>query len=751
MSTPARTFAPELSAVQRYFEVSLYMLVAISILTVVSTGKLDIVSIILPPAALAFKFIRYARGKGPEISSRAATWLVLLYFLFFPIDLWIVSRNIAAGAPNPALYAGLLASIHLMLFALLVRLYSARTNRDFVFLAMLAFTAMLASAILTVDSTFLVALAFFLVVAVSTFVGLEIRRSAEGATSPPIESGSPAAERLNRALGLTSAFVAGGALVIGGAIFFLIPRFTAGYMSALNLQPSSLMSGFTENVELGEIGQIKKSSAVVMRIRVSGDPASAEAIHWRGIALTDFDGKRWSTPLPDTIIAERTPQGAYHFASDPLKPGNFRTLQYTVLLEPLATDAIFLAARATEVRGRFGPGMERLGPAAQRYFLLVDKTGSVLNPERVGAKLRYEATSVIPAIPPAQLRAAGEVYPPSIRKSYLQLPPLDPRIAALAVQVTAHAPTPYDKAMNLERYFHTNFGYTLDLSGPPGKDPLSNFLFVRRAGHCEYFATAMTVMLRTLGIPSRLVNGFLTGEYNDVGSDYIVRASDAHSWVEAYFPGYGWITFDPTPPASEKSKNWFSSFSHYWDWFQVTWSEWVINYDFRHQVTMWENVQRTSNDWGKRAHHYYEVKRYALMAFMKHSQQRVANSPYSLPGALVFLIAMLIYVRGREMGGYLSARWTLRFHRDGPLPPELAAIEYKQMLKMLERRGWHKAPSQTPFEFATALPSAEIAAPVARLTSIYQSARFGNYPPDAREMISLLRSIKNLIRSAKPR
>ncbi|MGH9702750.1 MAG: transglutaminaseTgpA domain-containing protein, partial [Candidatus Acidiferrales bacterium] len=441
------------------------------------------------------------------------TWMVLLYFLFFPIDLWVVSRNIAAGAPNPALYAGLLASIHLMLFAILVRLYSARTNRDYVFLAMLAFTAMLASAILTVDSTFLVSLAFFLIVSVSTFVGLEIRRSAEGAVSPPIESGSPAAERLHRALGMTSALVAAGALVVGGAIFFLIPRFTAGYMSALNLQPSSLMSGFTENVELGEIGEIKKSSAVVMRIRVSGDPGSAEAIHWRGIALTDFDGKRWSTPLPDAIIIERNPMGAYRFVSEPLKQGNFRLLQYTVLLEPLATDAIFLAARPTLVRGRFGPGMERLGPAAQRYFLLEDKTGSVMNPERVGAKLRYEATSVIPTIPPAQLRGAGVDYPPSIRKTYLQVPPLDARIAQLAAKVSEHSPTPYDKAANLERYFHANFGYTLDLSGTPGKDPLSNFLFVRRAGHCEYFATAMTVMLRTLGIPARLVNGFLTGEY----------------------------------------------------------------------------------------------------------------------------------------------------------------------------------------------------------------------------------------------
>ena len=164
MSTAAPTLAPQTSAIQRYFEVSLYLLVAVGVLTVISTGKLELVSTILPPAVLVFKFVRYARGKGPELSSRTATWLVLIYFLFFPVDLWFVSRTLAVGAPNPALYAGLLASIHLMLFALLVRLCSARTNRDYVFLAMLAFTAMLAAAIFTVDSTFLFSLAFFLIV-----------------------------------------------------------------------------------------------------------------------------------------------------------------------------------------------------------------------------------------------------------------------------------------------------------------------------------------------------------------------------------------------------------------------------------------------------------------------------------------------------------------------------------------------------------------------------------------------------------
>src|SRR5277367_6838152 len=308
MASTARIIAPPLPAVQRYFEVSLFLLVSTGIIAVISTGKLDPLSTAIPPLTLAYKFVRIWRGRGPELSVRVATGLVLAYFLFFPIDLWVISRNLSAGAPNPTMYAALLAVIHLMLFATLVRLFSARTNRDFAFLAMLAVTCMLASAILTVETSFLIALAIFLVLAVSTFVALEIRRGADNAVSPPLEPGSPLAGKLNRALGLTSALVAIGTLCIGAVIFFVLPRVTTGYLSALNLQPK-LMTGFSDDVTLGEIGEIQKSSAVVLRIHIDGDPALAEGIHWRGIVLTNFDGRRWFTPPREQIIVSADSAG----------------------------------------------------------------------------------------------------------------------------------------------------------------------------------------------------------------------------------------------------------------------------------------------------------------------------------------------------------------------------------------------------------------------------------------------------------
>src|SRR6202041_3553725 len=607
MASTARISAPPLPAVQRYFEVSLFLLVSTGIVAVISTGKLDPVSTVIPPIALAYKSIRIWRGRGPELSVRFATGLVLAYFLFFPVDLWLISRNLSAGAPNPTLYAALLAAIHLMLFATLVRLFSARSNRDFAFLAMLAVTCMLASAILTVETTFLVALAVFLVLAVSTFVALEIRRGADNAVSPALEPGSPLAHRLNRALGLTSALVAIGTLVIGAAFFFTIPRFTSGYLSALSLQPS-LMTGFGDDVTLGQIGQIKQSSAVVMRIHVDGDPGRAEGVHWRGIVLTNFDGKRWYTPKHEQIVVAPGSAGIYQFNSALLPAGDFYAMHYTILMEPIASDAIFVAPRIQSLQGRFANDARPVGATARPGFLLLDMTGAISNPFHNETKIRYEGTSALPTVPPAQLRAASPLFPEPIINTYLQLPDLDPRIKELALQITAKAPTEYDKASAIELYLKTHYQYSLNLTGKQTDDPLAYFLFTRRSGHCEYFAAAMTVMLRDVGIPARYIGGFLPGEYNDVGGDWIVRASDAHTWVEAFFPGYGWITFDPTPPGDGRHAGFFDRLGKYWDWFQFAWGEWVINYDFVHQMSLADTVQKTSRNWGENLRQYYHRK-----------------------------------------------------------------------------------------------------------------------------------------------
>ncbi|MGA2482689.1 MAG: DUF3488 and transglutaminase-like domain-containing protein [Candidatus Acidiferrales bacterium] len=745
----SRATSPESPAgaapAERFFRASLYLLVFTGVLTVVSTGKLDLVTTIVAPAAVLIKGFRWWPRRGdserpPELSPRLATILVLLYLPIFPADVLFFSRSLATGAPSPMLYAGLLGSIHLLLFVLLVRLYSASTDRDYFFLAMLAFAALLATAVLTVDTTFVAMFFVFLTFGVAAFIGAEMRRSARGAVVPAAMNEGPAATRLHRGLAASALVIAFGSVLLGTMLFFVIPRFAAGRFSYLNLRPA-LMTGFTDNVELGQIGEIKMSGALVMRVRTDG-PLRSDRVRWRGIALTTFDGKRWTGERQHSVELPAGYDGWIKIADIP--PAVRRRswpLKYTVLLEPIATDAIFVPANVADVRGRFSGGL-----AISRNYLVRDQAASIFNPSHNYVMLRYEGVSFVPAIPPAELRAASADYPESIRSPYLQLPQLDPRIPALARQITASAKTPYDQAAAMESYLRTHYGYTLNLSDDPGADPLAHFLFVRRAGHCEYFATAMTVMLRSLRIPARYVNGFLPGEYNELGGDYVIRASDAHSWVEVYFPGYGWLTFDPTPPSNDSGRAWYSRFGDYWDWFALNWDEWVINYDFAHQVNLGQRLQGASRTWTVSTRHYLDALHRRITDRLKSLQSRIYEARFAPFVALLAAAGIALILLGSHFFLPLVTWWKLRTSPAGSPDPQLATLLYQQMLALLSRSGWRKRPSQTALEFAAAVPAPDVAAPVGELTRLYESARFGDAPCDAASMQRLLAQVRASIR-----
>ena len=746
---PAESLPVHLSAIRRHFEISLYFLLLTGVLTLVSTGKLDLLTMLLLPAAMLFKGYRWWHAKGPELSHRIATWMTVAYFIFFPFDLWVFSRMLAAGAQNPSLYAALLATVHLMLFATIVRLYSATTTRDYLFLTMMGFSAMLASAILTVDTVFLAFFFIFLGLAVSTFVALEMWRSAQGAVTRPMESGTSVANELHNALGATSVGIAFGSLVIGAVIFLILPRISGGYMSGLNLQPT-MISGFSDDVELGEIGEIKKSSMVIMRVTVDGGLLAANDVHWRGVALTRFDGKRWyNEPHEPTTLTSPLDGGWFRINNEDGSARVGKQIRYKVLLEPIGSTALFFASEPERVRGRFMDDMNR-SPYGQRHaYLLEDFTGSIFNPYHNYARLEYEASSVLPRPPAAAVREAGTDYPLSIRDTYLQLPALDSRIPDLAREITARESNPYDKARAIEDYLRSHYGYTLDLTGPAqGGDPLAYFLFQRRAGHCEYFASAMTVMLRTLDIPARYINGFQTGEYNDVAGDFVVRASDAHSWVEAYFPGFGWLTFDPTPPSNDRSAGFFEQISHYWDWFQLQWSEWVVNYDFVHQIAVAQNLGRFSRDWAERLRAEFSGMRRRATNEMELWQSRVSRSATGRAAVIGLLgvFAFAVIILRPEVRRRFTLLWRTRVVPARQMTPHLATLQYLEMLRVLAQGGIRKTEAQTPMEFAASLPSGSLAAPVVELTSLYQAARYGGKPADPQRASSLIHRIREFLR-----
>src|SRR5579859_711404 len=744
MASSAANFANKDLPAERFSRASVFLLLLTGVLCIVSTGKLDLVSGGLTLIALLYKGHRWWNHRPPELSTRTATLLVTGYLAFFPVDIFFLSRMFAAGSPNPALLGGLIAAVHFLLYIMLVRLYSASTDRDALFLAMLSFAAVLASAVLTIDTTFLILFFVYLMFAVATFASLELRSGAADALPAQVPNPEERERRLARALGVAVVCVTAGAMLAGGLLFFFFPRFSAGYLGRTSMN-TTLMSGFTDDVELGQIGEIKKNTAVVMRVQ-TGSPVDYNQLRWRGVALANFDGTRWTSGGHAPIQLFAGSDGWIPIGSPlPRNGERARILQYTVLMEPMASDALFIPGNGVALRGSFYG--DRSGYNRHAY-LFRDSSDSIFNPFHNYSAMRYSGVSRLPQFQLEKLRTAGTEYPAEITGAYLQLPPkLDARISDLAQNVTAKAQTSVDKAIALETFLRTKYSYTLDLSGKPGNDPLAHFLFEKRAGHCEYFASAMAVMLRTLQIPSREVNGFLPGEYNSLGGDYIVRASDAHSWVEAYFPGNGWVVFDPTPPASALQQGMFSRLNLIADWIELTWNEWVINYDFGHQVQLAQTMQVKSRNWLDSMRNWFDRKQSAGKGLLRGWQFRHTSAGMLVP---VFLVGFLLALRFNLVGRLIrSAQLFLQLHRNASAKsnPQLASRLYLEMLRILRKAGFRREETQTPNEFAAKLKETGLARSVHEFTTLYSAARFGGVFCDTARLQELLGQIRAAART----
>jgi hypothetical protein len=198
-------------------------------------------------------------------------------------------------------------------------------------------------------------------------------------------------------------------MIIGGALFFFFPRFSAGYLGRTSLQPT-LMSGFSDDVELGQIGEIKKNSTVVMRVR-TGKPVGYPSLRWRGIALSAFDGKRWSSPDRDTVTIPAGMNGWINLTERSPEPDPSATiLRYTILLQPVATDTMFAPANAISIRGNLSGEGSNQESGARRSYIIRDATGSLFNPFHNFSTIRYEGFSMLPARNVPRLRAASSEY-----------------------------------------------------------------------------------------------------------------------------------------------------------------------------------------------------------------------------------------------------------------------------------------------------------------------------------------------------
>ena len=711
-------------AIDYFFDLALFLFVVTGFIAVASTGKLDIPTVVLAGLALGLRALAFVTGRTLHISANSVRNATLAYIAFYVADFFLISGNFVS------------ATGHLLFFLLVVKLFSAETNRDYLYLGVMGFMEMLLAAILTINTTFLGLFIVFLFFGIATFTSFEIKRgyafAAGGVSSgrPTEISGRP--RDLLRSLGITAAFVTLGVMLSGALLFFFLPRVNTGYLSSL--AQAQTITGFSDTVTLGEIGTIKQSTAPVMHIKLNGVGSNRlPTLRWRGKGYMHFDGLRWTDNTP-TVIISPLPTSPPTFpllrARGEMASRPHEMLRYSVTLEPITPDTIFLAPTPLSVSGRF-------------RLVEIDSTGSVLSHDSNFAGLRYDASSDLGVPSPQALQMASTNYPVDLLTNYLQLPPIDERIKQLALDITKNSATPYDKAAAIELYLRTKLGYTLNLEAR-GPDVVADFLFRVRRGHCEYFASAMTVMLRSIGVPARQVSGFLGGEYNDLTQQYVVRGTDAHSWVEVYFPGHGWISFDPTPAAGTDSGSGFTQLSKYFDAARTFWNDWIVAYDFSRQFQVFRQMDRGGRQLTNDTRSYFRRQYDDLRLWLTHMHTRLRDDPTLLRMMILLAIGAALGLLAAPrvigvVGGMVREMRSKMRVRSGRASTRDVTVAYEHFLMVMAKRGVRRTPAMTPQELAD-----QSMDPVVReFTIVFEEARYGGSTERLPELYGLLNMIES--------
>ncbi len=688
-----------------YFRTFSYATVAVATLTLVLAGGLSVAL-----AALLWLLMVAAwmlEDTGWQLSERTGLIVVLLSIPLFFID-WKYQQSIG----EPAGRLGVNSLAHLIVFLSAVKLLQAKKDRDWVFLYLISFFEVLLAAGLSFSPVFLGTLSLYLLCGLSTIIAFEIQKSRRAIAVAETHLLVPPDSRIfrhpRRREGKRNAeanrlpFVALVLLtlifVLAMPLFLVAPR--AG-SAALTRSGSALTNfiGFSENVTLGEIGDLKRDNAVVMHVRIEESQPVID-LRWRGVALDEFTGRGWKKSFDARHITEKAKDKGF-FQLGTAEALHQRTTQ-TVFLEPIESPVLFAASRPIAIQGDFP-------------LLRVDGEGSVQARRHESERMIYKALSDTSEPDVALLRKDLGPYPAALER-YKQLPAaLDSRIEARAnaIVANAHARNRYDEAKAIEAHLQTAYGYSLQMRAA-GPDPLADFLFNVKAGHCEYFSTAMAVMLRKRGIAARVVNGFLPGEYNEAAGAYTVRQSDAHSWVEVYFPeSQTWVTFDPTPAAGKTepvSTGFTAQLGKYAEALELIWFQYVVGYDKQEQRSLATSLH---NQLFVYRRSFVQIASVVWDAVSKRARGIALIGPAVMFAFLLFVVARRVRRFGWRRGLRLAGRQGNK--------ETSAVVFYERLLALLERRGFKRDSNLTPLEFAGGLDFK----PALFITHAYNRVRFG--------------------------
>lgn len=578
---------------------------------------------------------------------------------------------------------------------------------------LLALLHLVAGTVLGGGLSYALSLIGFLVLTPGALVLSHLRREVEGnyrqgardRTGMPVDV--PRILRSRRVIGrgflLFTCLLSVPVFLFTALLFVTFPRVGLSWLSVPPIEPRRVV-GFSSRVDLGGVGTIRSDPTLVMRVRPSDvppEPPLRRNLYLRGAVFDSYDGRAWSRPRRQPTQLMQS--GGDLILRRPSRPTD-RTL--AIELDAIEPTVVFLpgeavALRVTEKASRIGTRKPYVGYGTHGELLYetLDQSG-----------LSYQA------ILPPEGHVLPETSTEAELRRYLTVPSgLSGRIVDLAAEMSGSETDPERIARRIEMRLRRDYKY--DLSSPSGAaaDPLADFLFVSKRGHCEFYSTAMAVLLRLRGIPSRNVTGFVGGTYNRFGEFYAVRQGDAHSWVEAYLPRFGWTRFDPTPPSSavpqSSTEGLLPLLRELTEAAARGWARNVEGFNLEKQVGIVQAVQRAFNQVlevtgaeGTRSGKGFGGRRLWLLA----------------SGLGLLAVGLVLLLRSRKTGPSGPARLARAEERSADL--------YRRLEAALLSRGVPRPVGTPPLTHAEALVGAghPVGPEALALTEIYLALRYGD-------------------------
>lgn len=545
-------------------------------------------------------------------------------------------------------------------------------------------------------------------------------------------------------------------LLLGVALFLLIPRLWQGPLNPLatrGLPAATMLTGFSDTVQLGRLGEMLQNNSRVMQVWMydgnQPDPLEPDVYAhrcglpeplFRGTVLTRYSKGAWSTGLDQND--ERSQRQLPRQKND-------ATLRQRIILQPIATNTIFAMRHISA---------GKIGDTSQEPLLYNTETGALswlrpLAPRPVQYTIFSQPVTDDRIVDYGRL---PQVLLSSRRTALLQLPLADvPRLVALARRVAAGEPGaefPTDatpdrrKALMLEAFLRDNPEFSYSLKNEvidPKIDPIEDFLFNRRSGHCEYYATALALMLRAVNIPSRVVNGFKGGRHDGLTGAFEIEQRHAHSWVEAYVrtpdDDHEWIVLDATPGARNQTLPSYGTrvgmVESAFNYVSSVWSNYVVSISIEQQKqAFYDPLQRGSESmslssaniqrqWNRLVAWLYSL---AVTPSLWLTWQGLSTAAtFVVGGFLTWYLAKRLIQRSRK------SREGAGSSRARPRKP----IEfYDHYLSVLGHAGFVPLRSQTAVEFAQVVQAqlsrsaenVEVAAIPAEVATAFTRVRYGD-------------------------